>query len=94
MYLVLNAESTKGLLSEMNSKTIPIFAFIVKKAIESKNEVKLTYRDIEEALNLGHTSVGISMRLLMKYNFITKIASGHYSVNTEYLNIVNHTKVL
>lgn len=93
MYLTLETNALNILLSEMNSKTISVFAFLVNSAKLNKGQIPITYREIADEMNLGTTSVGESMRLLIKSGFISKLKSGLYEINSEKVNIVEYNSI-
>ena len=87
MVLTIKHEAFCDIVKKMNSKTIPILAYLIDVARDNQGEIPLTYKNVEETLGIGKTAVGESMRLLIKNNLIIKTASGKYRINPSVINI-------
>lgn len=88
-YLSMELDMTNKLINGMNGRTIIMLDYLIKKARENKNVIHLRYRDIEQDLALGHTTVGYNMRFFQKIGVIEKLDTGLYRVNPEKINILD-----
>lgn len=85
--LIIDTNLMDALITGMNSRTIVILNYVVQQARSNNNLVRLKYKDVEETLNLGHTTVGNNMRFLIQIKAIEKISKGTYRINSDLINI-------
>lgn len=92
-YICIKEEKLITLLKKMNGKTVYILQYLISEAKENA-EIEIRYKTIEEKLNIGHTSVGDSMRLLMNLGFISRVSVGKYKINSEVISLITFKKVI
>lgn len=85
--LIIDTNLMDALIKGMNSRTIVILHYLVQQARSNNNLIRLKYRDIENVLNLGHTTVGNNMRFLIQIKAVEKISKGTYKINSDLINI-------
>lgn len=93
-YIVFDKSLFDSLINKMDSKTIPILAFLIDLATKNNNELTFIYKDIETALKLGHTKVRKNIRLLLDLGAIEKIGSKKYRVNIDLIQIFEQRDIL
>lgn len=86
-HLTIEANLAQKLIAGMNSKTIIILNYLFQQARQNNNILILKYKDIEQALQIGHTTVGNNMRFLIKIGAIEKVNIGTYRINPALINI-------
>lgn len=92
-YICIKEEKLITLLKKMNGKTVYILQYLISEAKENA-EIEIRYKTIEEELNIGHTSVGDSMRLLMNLGFISRVSVGRYKINNEVISLITYKKII
>lgn len=85
--LIIDTNLMDALIKGMNSRTIVILHYLVRQARSNNNLIRIKYRDVEDALNLGHTTVGNNMRFLIQIKAVEKISKGTYKINSDLINI-------
>lgn len=76
------------LVDSSDSKTWRILKYLIEKAIESSNDIQVTYKTIEEDLHIGHTTIGKNMRLLLKHGILEKLGPGAYRFNKQVIQVL------
>lgn len=80
------------ILGILDSKQVDVFIYIVQNTNQSNNMFVGTYRRIEEATGVSHTTIAKIMKKLQKHEFIEKIQNGVWLVNPNILMKGNDTK--
>lgn len=93
-YIVFDKSLFDSLINKMDSKTIPILAFLIDLATKNNNELTFIYKDIETALKLGHTNVGKNIRLLLNLGAIEKTGNKKYRINIDLIQVLEQRKIL
>lgn len=73
MYLYCDNEKLNK-LAETNIITIRIYLYLMNKCKNAEyNRVRFTYRELQDILGIGHTSIARSVKTLKELGFINKI---------------------
>lgn len=82
-YIQFDAKTWLSLVDSSDSKTWKILKYLLEKAVQSNNNIQVTYKTVEDDLHIGHTTVGKNMRLFLTLKVLERIESGTYRFNKQ-----------
>lgn len=73
-----------NILANSNVVTLRIYAYIINKCqATGRNRVKVSYRELQDILHIGHTSVARGLKTLKEIELIKKVADSNGSPEYE-----------
>jgi predicted transcriptional regulator len=85
-------EDLAKVLDILGGSKFKVFSHILKIINPYSNDVGFTHRELEEELNVSHTTINDVVKKLIKANFMKKVRIGTYKINPKMLVKGSHDK--
>jgi len=72
-----------NILNSFGNKKIKILTYLLNKMRNEDNTVTVTYKEIENKLNISKPTIGVTIKELIQANVIKKIAPATYQFNPD-----------